>query len=81
MKEALAAILGSKKALATIAGLITTALMRFGFDVPREDVMAFVGLIGAYVVGQGVADHGKERAKAETVRAAVLGQASPTPDP
>lgn len=54
----------SKKAIATIVGLLAPILLNvFGLDLSTEEVTAFVGLIAAYVVGQGVADHGKEKEK------------------
>lgn len=55
--RALADILTSKKAIATIGGAIATAA-----GVPAPVVAA---VVGPYVVGQGIADSGKERAKKE----------------
>ena len=48
----------SKKFLVTAA---TVLLAGFGVDLPEEMVATVI----AYVVGQGIADHGKERAKLE----------------
>lgn len=55
--RAVADILTSKKAIATIGGAIATAA-----GVPAPVVAA---VVGPYVVGQGIADSGKERAKKE----------------
>lgn len=55
--RALADILTSKKAIATIGGAVAT-----GLGVPAPIVAA---VVGPYVVGQGIADAGKERAKKE----------------
>jgi hypothetical protein len=43
----------SKKAAVLVAGIVIFLGARFGLDIPREDA----------VVGQGIADHGKEAAK------------------
>ena len=48
-------LLTSKKAIATISGIVAH---RLGADPTT------VASIAAYVVGQGIADHGKEAAKA-----------------
>ncbi|MDE2645281.1 MAG: hypothetical protein OXI05_05530 [Bacteroidota bacterium] len=53
----------SKKAIATIMGLLVTLLEGVGLDIPQDTLVAVVGLIAVYVVGQGVADHGKEKEK------------------
>ncbi len=61
VRRVLADILTSKKAIATIGGVIAHQL---GAD--PTTVIAITG----YVVGQGIADHGKEAAKA-AARAAL----------
>lgn len=55
--RALADIVTSKKAIATAIGAVATAA-----GVPAPVVAA---IVGPYVVGQGIADAGKERAKKE----------------
>jgi len=63
MQEAIKNMLSSKKALATIAGVLVIALApRLGLN--PEQITAILALIGTYVIGQGVADHGKEQVKA-----------------
>lgn len=52
--RAIADILTSKKALAAGAGIVAKA-------AGADD--ATVAMIGAYVLGQGISDHGKEAAK------------------
>jgi len=71
----------SKKGIGTLVGMVLNLLVAIGLvplsgDVERKDVVTGITtLIAAYVVGQGVADHGKERAKIEaTTRAAGGGQ-------
>ena len=57
-------ILKSKKARAAAAGILTILLGDLvGLDA--EQVKMIVGLIMTYVFGQGIADHGKEKAKIE----------------
>jgi hypothetical protein len=36
-----------------------------GLDLDNELVLAILGLVGTYVIGQGIADNGKEAAKLE----------------
>lgn len=62
-KNALAGIFASKKALALIAGGIVAGCAKFGWNVSNDMVMAIFAFVGTYIVGQGVADHGKEAAK------------------
>lgn len=63
----LAAIAGSKKATATVATVIflflAPLLTRIGVTVTADEIEKVIALVIAYVVGQGIADHGKEAAK------------------
>jgi len=73
MKEALAGLIGSKKALAAIGGAAASALALlaskygYGLDAAATQtlIQSFLGLVGLYIVGQGAADWGKEKAKVE----------------
>ena len=58
-------LLGSKKFIVTVSGLIATLLAKYKFNVDPATIQYFVGLIIADVVGQGIADSGKEAAKIE----------------
>jgi hypothetical protein len=51
---------GSKKAIASITGIAVVGLKAIGVNIPEDSVLQIVGLIMAYVVGQGIADVGKE---------------------
>ena len=67
---ALKTFLGSKKFLAAIAGILAAAGVQFlGLDEAKADEISRIvaGIVAAYVVGQGVADAGKEKVKAESV--------------
>ena len=57
----LKSLFSSKKFVAMIAGVLATLIGKIGFDVPTETINQVVALVGTYVVGQGVADHGKHR--------------------
>ena len=55
-------LFSSKKFTAMIIGIIATFLStRFG--LPEEQVREIVALVIAYIIGQGVADMGKQTAK------------------
>lgn len=63
MLEAIKALLGSKKFLVMLAGIIVAVLAKVGVPLDPDLVNQVVGLAAAYIVGQGIADHGKEAAK------------------
>jgi uncharacterized membrane protein (DUF441 family) len=53
-------LLTSKKTIAAIAGVIVAAVGRVGLDLDPEAVTQIIAPIVAYIVGQGIADAGKE---------------------
>ena len=65
MGNALVELLKSKKALTAIAAAIVAGAAKIGWDVSTDELIPILTPIMAYVVGQGIADHGKERAKIE----------------
>ena len=54
-------LFSSKKFVAMITGVLATLIAKIGWDVPTETINQVVALVGTYVIGQGVADHGKHR--------------------
>ena len=58
MWKLLAEVLTSKKAIATMAGVLIVATNRIGLQLPEEAVTQIVGAIAAYVVSHGLADFG-----------------------
>ena len=56
MGNPIVTMLGSKKFLTALVAAIAA-----GFGIPEEALLPLV----AYIVGQGIADNGKERAKVE----------------
>ena len=65
MGAALRGLLESKKAIAAIAATLVAILGKAGLEVSTEELMPILTPLMAYIVGQGIADHGKERAKIE----------------
>ena len=65
MGAAIVDLLKSKKALTAIAAAIVAGAAKIGWDVTTDELMPILTPLMAYVVGQGIADHGKERAKVE----------------
>lgn len=88
MKEALAGLFGSKKALAAMAGTVAATLVTvagkqgWALDPAAAEslVKVILGLVGAYVLGQGVADWGKEKAKVESAAKELLSTAEKLPE-
>jgi proteasome assembly chaperone (PAC2) family protein len=88
MKEALAGLFGSKKALAAMAGSVTSALILlaskhgYGLDPAAAAVLvkAVLGFVGLYIVGQGAADWGKEKEKLVQAATAVVSSAEKLPE-
>jgi hypothetical protein len=71
-------LLASKKGQAMIAGLVVWIVGKFGFQLSIADLVAPLSLIAAYIVGQGIADHGVAAAKEETTRAMIADPATVT---
>lgn len=69
VKRFLGAIAGSKKAVAVVATvlfvLLNPLLMKLGIEVSKDQITDVVQLVMAYLVGQGLADLHKEKAKIE----------------
>ena len=63
MGKALSDFFKSKKALTAIAATIVALGATLGWDVSTEELMPILTPLMAYIVGQGIADHGKEKAK------------------
>lgn len=53
-------LLTSKKWVTSVAGVIVGLVGTLGLELPAESVVAILSPTLAYIVGQGVADHGKE---------------------
>ena len=54
-------LFSSKKFVAMITGVVATLIGKIGWEVSTETINQVVALVGTYILGQGVADHGKHR--------------------
>ena len=68
MGKAITDLFQSKKALAAMAAVIVGLAAKLGFDISTDEILPILSPLMAYIVGQGIADHGKERAKVETAQ-------------
>ena len=66
MQSVLKDMFSSKKFIATMIGVVITLAAKIGFDIDHETAAMIVGLISAYILGQGVADAGKSKAQIES---------------
>jgi uncharacterized membrane protein (DUF441 family) len=53
-------LLSSKKAIAAVTGVLVSVVGRWGLDLPADAVTQIVAVICSFILGQGVADAGKE---------------------
>ena len=65
MTQAIKDMLGSKKAIAMIVGLVVSFAGKYALQLPTEELAAVLSPVLAYILGQGVADVGKEKARIE----------------
>jgi len=66
MWKAIKEMLGSKKALMAILSAAVWAGGKFGLELDADELLPLVAPLWAYVLGQSVADLGKEKAKIES---------------
>lgn len=66
-------LLKSKKFLALLAGLVVWLASLLGADLSNEQVLPVMLTIASYIVGQGIADKGKEAVK-EAAKAEAAGK-------
>ena len=80
MLEAIKGILGSKRALAAIVGVIAGAVVKLGWHIDTETLMAILSPVLAYILGQSYSDQGKGQAEvyAKQTVAALAGQVADT---
>ena len=70
VKKLIAWLFASRKVTALLAGLLLLGAKRLGLDIAGAEIEEALALLGAYLVGQGIADAGKERSKIETAQKA-----------
>lgn len=66
------ALLSSKKFVAALIAALVWLTGKVGLSVDTETMAGIVGPIVAYVVGQGIADAGKEAAKTNAATATAV---------
>lgn len=62
----------SKKFVVMLAGILLAVANRLGLNLDPGLLQEILGMLGAFIVAQGIADHGKERAKVEITAQAAL---------
>lgn len=66
--ELITKLLTSRKFVVMLASAIGLAITKwFKVEVEQSTIMEFVILIGSYIVGQSIVDHGKGAAKVEAI--------------
>ena len=63
MWAAIKGLMGSKKAVMTVLGVITGMIGKLSIDLPTEDLYAVVSPFLVYLGAQGLADAGKGKAE------------------
>lgn len=63
MKDFLNDVFTSKKAMSALATLLVIILQALGLPITEDMMNQILFIAGSYIVGQGIADHGKEAAK------------------
>lgn len=63
MKKALAELFASKKFLMMLTGIIVAVGAKYGLQLDADLVNLIIGLIGVFILGQGIADNGKSAAQ------------------
>lgn len=61
LKKMLIEAATSKKALAAIAGVLIVFFKKWGLDLSEDAVNQLLQTIAAYIIGQGIADMGKNK--------------------
>ena len=65
MKQAFKDMCASKKFLVAITAVLVSVGAKVGLNVGNDVLLPVVVLVASYIVGQGIADAGKEKAKIE----------------
>lgn len=60
LKSMTITIITSKKAMATLVGILVTFLAKQGILVPESQVHEILAMLISYIVGQGIADAGRK---------------------
>lgn len=73
MMDVIKGLLTSKKFVASVVGVIAWLVGKIGWDIDPAELTAMISPIIAYILGQGMADFGKEADKVNPVQPPVIG--------
>lgn len=60
------ALFDSKKFISALAGIAFVVSNKvFGWEISEDMILQILSMVGLFIVGQGIADLGKEKAKVE----------------
>lgn len=68
MKEILRELLSSKKFIAALVSAIIAIAGKYGFQIDEATLYLIIGPFITYIIGQGIADHGKNTPELERQR-------------
>ncbi len=71
MKQAFRDMFASKKFLVALTAVLVAIGAKVGLNVGNDVLLPVVALVASYIVGQGIADSGKEKAKVDAKAAEV----------
>lgn len=74
--ELIKQLVSSKKIQVLISGTVVTFLAKYKFQADPLIIQGLIAMVVAYLIGQGIADNGKEAAKIQAV-ASQAGQSTP----
>lgn len=63
IKNLLLGLIGSKKFVVFVSGAIVALLAKYKFEADATVIQGLIAMVAAYLIGQGIADNGKEAAK------------------
>lgn len=68
-------LLSSQKFIAMLSGVVGLVILKvFKVEVDSATLLQIVGLVAAYILGQGIADAGKGAAKVEAITSLTANQ-------
>jgi hypothetical protein len=76
MQTALKDLIASKKFIVMLVTIAVAVASKLGLNLDPDMLTQIIALAGAFIVGQGIADHGKEAAK---INAAAANDNTPAP--
>lgn len=72
MTQAIRDLLSSKKFLAALVAILVQLGARYGLELDQDQIMGLISPLLAFIVGQGIADFGKNRAPSTSTSSSVV---------